>query len=185
MRPRKEARSVALASFDRVDLDLVSEMASVLGESYPSFRFLVMPRALNSPNARTRLAAMIQYRAEDFIPVLRKSLDLAGSDMVVGLTGVDLYVPDLNFVFGLASPEQGAAIVSTHRLQVAFYGRPPDRSMLLRRAVTEATHELGHLLGLGHCGDRRCVMFFSNSILDTDAKGYAMCRRCYALADSQ
>jgi len=185
LRPSKETRSVALARFDRVDLDLVREIASVLGQSYPSFRFLVMPRALDLPNARTRLAAIIQYRAEDFIPVLRKSLDLAGSDMIVGLTGVDLYVPDLNFVFGLASPGRGAAIVSTHRLQAAFYGRPPDQSMLLRRAVTEATHELGHLLALGHCEDRRCVMYFSNSILDTDAKGYAMCPRCYALADSQ
>jgi len=185
LRPRKEARSVGLARFDRVDLDLVSEMASVLGESYPCFRFLVLSQALDLPNARTRLLTMVQYRAEDFIPVLRKSLDLAGSDIIVGLTAVDLYVPDLNFVFGLASPGQGAAIVSTHRLEAPFYGLPADRPMLLRRGVTEAAHELGHLLGLGHCRDRRCVMFFSNWILDTDAKGYAMCSRCYALADSR
>ena len=185
MSPRKEARSVALVRFDRVDLGLVSEMASVLGESYPFLRFLVLSEALDLPNARTRRVATLQYRAEDFTPALEKSQGLVGSDLEVGLTAVDLYVPDLNFVFGLASPIQGVAIVSTHRLEASFYGLPTNRSLLLRRALIESAHELGHLLGLGHCRDRRCVMFFSNSILDTDAKGYAMCPRCRIPADAQ
>jgi len=160
-------------------------MASVLGESYPFLRFLVLSEALDLPNARTRRVANLQYRAEDFTPALEKSQGLAGSDLEVGLTAVDLYVPDLNFVFGLASPIQGVAIVSTHRLEASFYGLPTNRSLLLRRALIESAHELGHLLGLGHCRDRRCVMFFSNSILDTDAKGYAMCPRCRIPADAQ
>jgi len=160
-------------------------MASVLGESYPFLRFLVLSEALDLPNARTRRVATLQYRAEDFTPALEKSQGLVGSDLEVGLTAVDLYVPDLNFVFGLASPIQGVAIVSTHRLEASFYGLPTNRSLLLRRALIESAHELGHLLGLGHCRDRRCVMFFSNSILDTDAKGYAMCPRCRIPADAQ
>jgi archaemetzincin len=158
-------------------------MGSVLGESYPFLRFIVLSEAVDLPNARIRRATKVQYRAEDFIPALGEYQDLAGSDTAVGLTAVDLYVPDLNFVFGLASPRQSVAIISTHRLEAPFYGLPAERSLLLRRVVIEAAHELGHLLCLGHCRDRRCVMFFSNSILDTDAKGCAMCPRCRALAD--
>ncbi|MBI5166254.1 MAG: hypothetical protein HY998_00750 [candidate division NC10 bacterium] len=32
--------------------------------------------------------------------------------------------------------------------------------------------------GLDHCRDFRCVMFFSNSLLDTDRKGPGFCPRC-------
>ena len=46
--------------------------------------------------------------------------------------------------------------------------------------MKEAVHELGHTLGLEHCPDRSCVMYFSNSLADTDRKGEAYCSRCAA-----
>jgi archaemetzincin len=46
--------------------------------------------------------------------------------------------------------------------------------------VKEAVHELGHTLGMEHCPDRSCVMYFSNSLADTDRKGEAYCSRCAA-----
>lgn len=103
---------------------------------------------------------------------------MGGYDLMVGFTAEDLYVPGLNFVFGLASVREGAAVVSLHRLREPFYGRPSDESLMLRRTIIEAAHELGHLLGLGHCKDPRCVMFFSNSILDTDSKTSLLCANC-------
>ncbi|NAZ33257.1 MAG: hypothetical protein GU356_03035 [Pyrobaculum sp.] len=36
----------------------------------------------------------------------------------------------------------------------------------------------GHLYGLGHCPDVRCVMHFSNGLLDTDRKTAYFCERC-------
>jgi predicted Zn-dependent protease len=45
-------------------------------------------------------------------------------------------------------------------------------------ALKECVHELGHTWGRRHCRDSRCVMRFSNSLLDTDAKGTAFCPRC-------
>jgi len=44
--------------------------------------------------------------------------------------------------------------------------------------VKEAVHEVGHTLGLAHCTNSSCVMFFSNSILDTDRKKSAFCEKC-------
>jgi len=49
---------------------------------------------------------------------------------------------------------------------------------LQERALKEAVHELGHLLGLPHCDNPRCIMFFSNTLADTDRKGPGFCPAC-------
>jgi len=95
-------------------------------------------------------------------------------DHVLGVTGVDLYVPGLHFVFGQAQcPCPGTfAIISVHRLQ------HPDEAVFLDRIVKEAVHELGHIYGLTHCDNPLCVMHFSNSLMDTDIKGKTFCEKC-------
>ncbi|MEA2005134.1 MAG: hypothetical protein U9O50_02570 [Acidobacteriota bacterium] len=47
----------------------------------------------------------------------------------------------------------------------------------------EAVHELGHTYGLSHCPDAKCVMHFSNSLLDTDKKSASFCTHCHKLLD--
>jgi archaemetzincin len=37
---------------------------------------------------------------------------------------------------------------------------------------------LGHTYGLVHCRNPHCVMFFSNSLIDTDVKGPDFCQKC-------
>jgi len=91
---------------------------------------------------------------------------------------VDLYVPELNFVFGVASTKKGAGIISLKRLRNEFYGQKKDERLFLARAVKEAVHELGHSWKLDHCGNKKCVMFFSNSLPETDAKGNKFCVNC-------
>jgi archaemetzincin len=101
-----------------------------------------------------------------------------GDAVILGVTGVDLTAPGLNFVFGLADPRNHAAVISLARLYPEFYGQPRHPGRFKARAVTEAVHELGHLLGLGHCPDPACVMAFSNSLADTDRKGPEFCQSC-------
>jgi archaemetzincin len=135
----------------------------VQGEEIP------VPRSAYAPHRR-------QYLAEAFLPLLLP-YGRAGGDsvLVLGVTEVDLYVPELNFVFGLAAP---GAIISLARLNPEFYGLPPDPRLLQERSLKEAVHELGHLLGLGHCPHPSCVMFFSNQLSDTDRKGSGFCPTC-------
>lgn len=82
----------------------------------------------------------------------------------------DGYVPGLNFVFGVAYGDK--AIVFTERLK-------STEELFEVRLAKEVIHELGHTLGLGHCDDPRCVMYFSNTIRDTDRKGPGFCDRCF------
>ena len=118
-----------------------------------------------------------QYPGAPFLAALAAARP-PGDEVILGVTGVDLTVPGLNFIFGLADPGNRAAIISLARLYPEFYGQPRDPLRFKVRAVTEAVHELGHLLGLGHCGDPACVMAFSNSLADTDRKGPGFCQAC-------
>jgi archaemetzincin len=115
-----------------------------------------------------------QYSAQAILQQL-----LSGrAERVLGVVDLDLYVPGLNFVFGLAGWREKRAVIALPRLGQRFYGARDDEALFLARVVKEAVHELGHTFGLEHCDDRRCVMTFSNSLVDTDYKGQEFCPRC-------
>jgi len=85
------------------------------------------------------------------------------------IVDVDLYAAGMNFIFGQADPITRIAIVSTYRLK-GF--------LSAERLAKEVVHEVLHLQGLGHCQDPTCVMFFSNTIEDTDHKKIDLCSNC-------
>jgi len=97
---------------------------------------------------------------------------------VIGVVGVDLFIPILTFVFGEAQLRGIGSVVSMHRLNSKFYGLPEDGKLLHERLVKEAVHELGHNFGLFHCTDQRCVMKSSTYVEDIDQKSREMCARC-------
>jgi archaemetzincin len=117
-----------------------------------------------------------QYLSTAILKVLMGKKAYGVYEKILGIIDHDLYVPKLNFVFGEAS--RRTAIISLTRLRNEFYSLPKDQGLFRRRTLTEAVHELGHTYGLKHCGNPHCVMFFSNSLIDTDAKGPDFCPRC-------
>jgi len=120
-----------------------------------------------------------QYRSTEILRFLKNYLP-PDAFRLVGITEADLYVPQLNFVFGEAMMGGEVAIISLHRLYPEFYGRLGPEELLEERAIKEAVHELGHTCGLGHCVNPKCVMYFSNSISDTDRKSAEFCQECHA-----
>lgn len=104
---------------------------------------------------------------------------------MLGVTGVDLFIPVLTFVFGEAQLSGRAALVSTHRLDNVLYGLPPDPDLLFERLVKEAVHELGHTRGLRHCADGRCVMASSTYVEQIDLKTARFCDSCATELDRQ
>ncbi len=117
-----------------------------------------------------------QYLSTAILRAIMEGKDDRAHEKILGVVDQDLYVPELNFVFGEAS--QKAAIISLTRLRQEFYHLPQDQNLFYKRALTEAVHELGHTYAVSHCKNPRCVMFFSNSLIDTDRKGSQFCPEC-------
>lgn len=102
----------------------------------------------------------------------------AKEELILGVIDADLYVPELNFVFGEADITGEVCIISLTRLRQEYSGLPKNEPLFLERTGKEAIHEIGHTCGLGHCDDPVCIMHFSNSLKDTDIKGPDFCPRC-------
>ena len=90
----------------------------------------------------------------------------------------DIFRPASRYIFGLARPSTGSAVVSSARLRNEFWDLPADDSALCSRLITEGAHELGHLLGLDHCSDPRCVMSSPRCLDDLDQKKPWLCDTC-------
>jgi archaemetzincin len=97
---------------------------------------------------------------------------------VLGVAGVDLFIPVLTYVFGEAQLGGRAAVVSLHRLDDELYGLPPNPNRLFERLVKEAVHELGHTCDLVHCHHTGCVMASSTYVEEIDLKSAAFCDEC-------
>ena len=97
---------------------------------------------------------------------------------VLGVAGVDLFIPVLTYVFGEAQLDGRAAVVSAYRLDCQLYGLLPDRRLLFDRLCKEAIHELGHTYHLVHCQRHPCVMMSSTYVESIDLKSERFCARC-------
>ena len=161
------ARPIVIAPVGRIERTLVAWAAedarAVLGRDVVVADGVPLPSRAFSPQRD-------QWRAAVILDALA---DAKRADWLrlLGIADVDLYAPDLNFVFGEADERRGVAVFSTARLRVG--AGSTDR--LRRRAATEAIHELGHTFGLRHCSRPSCVMWFSNTLAETDRKDARPC----------
>jgi archaemetzincin len=119
-----------------------------------------------------------QYQAAALLADLRPRR--GAGELLLAVTGADLFAHGLNFVFGQADPAGSCAIFSLFRLGSGLTGEDPPAPLFHRRALTEAVHESGHLLALPHCADPGCAMHFSNTLAETDHKGPGLCGKCLA-----
>jgi len=163
-----------------VDFEVVRGVQVGLCEVFSGVVCEVFERVMVVPQDAYNVARR-QFLSSSILSRICECVEFSGVDRVLGVTDVDLFVPGLNFVFGEAECPGRVAVISLRRLRPEFYGCSLGSGLLVERSVKEAVHEVGHTLGLVHCQDPLCVMFFSNSIDDTDCKRSVFCERCRGL----
>lgn len=84
-----------------------------------------------------------QYLGNDFLNVAKKY-----KGRILCITDVDLFLQNLNYIFGLAEINGEVCIISLFRL------KHKNREIYVERMIKEAVHELGHTFGLGHCENK-------------------------------
>lgn len=117
-----------------------------------------------------------QYNSRILLAQLLR--DTPPDSRVLGVAGVDLFIPVLTYVFGEAQLGGRAAVVSLHRLDDEIYGLPANPQRLFQRLHKEAVHELGHTFDLVHCHRDRCVMVSSTYVEEIDLKSDLFCAAC-------
>jgi len=118
-----------------------------------------------------------QYESVEIMRMLAQNAPSDATRML-GVTGVDLCIPMLSFLFGQAQLDGRIAVVSLCRLQQEFYGLPPHDDVLRERLTKEVLHEMGHTFGLVHCSEQKCAMSLSTHIGMVDTKSEHYCDRC-------
>ena len=157
------------------------EVVELLAERLPGAFGIPVRRFAPYPEPAGALdPARGQWASAEFLRLLLKGVP-PGTVRLLGLTGRDLFVPVLSFVFGQAQLGGPVAVISLARLDPAFHGLPPDPELKGARALKEAVHELGHTFGLVHCPDPSCPMSLSIDLRQLDAKSARPCPGCASL----
>lgn len=165
---------IVLQPLTRIDIPLLNGLTQSL---LRIFHRPVESKLQVSPLDHAYAPQRKQYLAPLILSRLRNLCPKPGNRYLT-IVDVDLYSPGLNYIFGVAEPRLGMAIISLYRLKPERYGLPHNERLLLERTLKEAIHELGHTFYLSHCPDPRCVMHFSNNLVDTDKKDTCFCPCC-------
>lgn len=162
-----------------LDLHVLERVQENLSMVFPEAEFHLISKKLLVPQeAFDNLRK--QYRSDMILSLVRNYAEkIKTLTRVLGITDVDLFVPSLNFVFGEAECPGKVALISFWRLKPEFYNERSNFELFVERSTKEAVHELGHTFGLGHCANPFCVMYFSNSIFETDRKKSLFCNKCH------
>ncbi|MEM2105948.1 MAG: archaemetzincin family Zn-dependent metalloprotease [Candidatus Bathyarchaeia archaeon] len=169
---------IGMLRVGEVDDELLDRVIENLRIAFPKAKCTLISEVLSVPSeAYDKLRG--QYRSDMILKQIHIYVEKTKVfDRVLGIVDIDIFVPELNFVFGEAECPGRAALISLFRLKPEFYGERPNVERLVERATKEAVHELGHTFGLAHCSNPFCVMYFSNSIFETDRKQSLFCNKC-------
>jgi len=171
-------KKLQLLPVGHVDARLLEWLRQALHEKFR------VPAEILRPDLNPAFALHLerqQFHSSEILAAMQSYIN-GDTWRLLGVTGHDLYIPILTFVFGEAQLGGASAIVSYHRLTQEFYGLPPDLDLLANRLLIESVHELGHTLHLTHCDDFRCVMAPSHAVEWIDIKDSGFCEDCLARA---
>lgn len=157
---------------------LIPGFAGLADSISKKFHSHISAEFIDFPFTRSFRSSRKQHDADVLLAELSRGRGQGGK--AVFIIHEDMFSKPNDFVFGLAKGD--CAVVSTARLDPRRYGPAADLkkagALFHERILKEAMHELGHLCGLPHCDDGKCVMSFSESVGGVDSKGPDFCGRC-------
>lgn len=176
---------VAIQPLGTMEQRLIDTVSSILAKEYGMTVEVLKMRPL--PKEAFVNIKSPRYRADVILKILRKEKPKS-CDFILALTEKDISTSKRNMfgrilepksknedwgIFGLGYQPGDVSVVSTFRLggtnQKVFIGR-------LKKIVI---HEIGHNLGLEHCGAVSCVMRDAEGKLATvDKAASALCSEC-------
>jgi len=118
-----------------------------------------------------------QYNCYPILTFL-KTLKPDRAIKTIGVTGVDLFLPILTYVFGEAEMGGHAAVISTYRLARGRDRQPIPSEQLFKRVEKIAIHELAHTFRLSHCKEEGCLMGSFPVLSRIDKNPIRFCRYC-------
>jgi len=175
---------IGILRIGQVDPQVPERVQENLKMIFPKTTCTLIPETLAIPKDALDITRN-QYRSDIILAKIRDHTQKKKSlDRILGIIDADIFVQQLNFVFGEAMYPGKEAVISLWRLRPEFHGKPANIELFIERTTKEAVHELGHTLGLAHCSNPFCVMYFSNSIFDTDRKQSLFCNKCHLKAET-
>ena len=170
---------IGIVRIGKMDPDVIGRIQENLNMTFPKSTCTVIAETLPVPEEAFNKTKQ-QYNSNNILGKVRNYAKKEKTmDRILGIADIDIFVPSLNFVFGEAECPGKVALISLWRLKPEFYGKPSNTELFVERSTKEAVHELGHTLGLRHCSNPFCVMYFSNSIFETDRKQSLFCTKCH------
>ena len=98
------------------------------------------------------------------VMLLKSIRRISGIDLSLWLVGQEVFFPNAGSIFGCAAGRN--AVLSRAGLDFETFKK-------------EALHEVGHLMGLGHCTEK-CVMSASENAIQARGKPASLCPKCKA-----
>ena len=172
-------RVVHLSSYENADLSQSRESleaAARLFDYEPVFDhqlyFTSSPTEAEKTRRQRDAVAMLLSASQ----TLQQAVQDSSHRLQLLVTNQDIFSSKMNFAYGLANPELGIAVMSTFRL--TRWAEELTPSQIQERVLKEAAHEIGHLVGLAHCENFRCLMSFSKDLEQVDSKLPLLCNVC-------
>lgn len=166
--------TIGLFAIGEINLELLNRLTACLEERFLFGFTIEAPLPLSA-------AAYNISKKQYFAPTILKKVKISPNSKLhfaVGLTPVDLYGTDMNFMYGAANRTERIAIVSTHRLRPEYYGNPVSPDIFFGRLLKEITQQLVHCMGGKNCYSRTCVLHSTKNVYEIDSKDSLFCYDC-------
>ena len=160
------------ALIDLIPLGRIDQLAvSIIAANLQAI--LGLNSDVSAPRPNPEYALLPQRQQFDALKIIKElSRETHGAPFKLGVTALDICTPILTFVYGESQLGGKIALISLNRLQ----GGSPES--VYERAAKIGVHEVGHILGLEHCWEVRCLMHFSRNLEQLDSLPLQFCSAC-------